>query len=389
MSNITNFFKSILACFLGLLLVTSCSNDYEPPTSAKRTILVYMIASNSLGYNGYDESDLQEMESAVSSNSLNGCRLLVFLKNYDNNSTLFEITRTNGVATRTTLKTYDNSVAATSVSRMSSVISDVASLAPAKSYGLILWSHASGWALKFERSNATKAMAANMPIVRNYGQDGTYEMRVNELADALPDNMFDFIYCDVCYFGCVEIAYQLRKKTHYFVASPTVILGDGMPYNQNIPAFCKDTPDLVAACQNTFNYYNAQSGEYKSSTIALVDCSALDALASISAKIFANNKTVGSSGIQQYVLPSDGKCLFFDFLQYMKAMATDEQASELNAAYNKAVIYKAATTSIMQRLTINLDNFSGLSSYIMGIGNETNENYYTTLDWYKDTVNKK
>ena len=73
----------------------------------------------------------------------------------------------------------------------------------------------------------------------------------------------------------------------------------------------------------------------------------------------------------------------------MKAMTTDEQASELNAAYNKAVIYKAATTSIMQRLTINLDNFSGLSSYIMGIGNETNENYYTTLDWYKDTVNKK
>lgn len=228
-----------------------------------------------------------------------------------------------------------------------------------------------------------------MPIVRNYGQDGTYEMRVNELADALPDNMFDFIYCDVCYFGCVEIAYQLRKKTHYFVASPTVILGDGMPYNQNIAAFCKDTPDLVAACQNTFNYYNAQSGEYKSSTIALVDCSALDALASISARIFANNYAVGSNGIQQYTLPSDGKCLFFDFLQYMKAMATDEQASELNAAYNKAVIYKAATTSIMQRLTINLDNFSGLSSYIMGVGNETNENYYTTLDWYKDTVNKK
>ena len=217
-----------------------------------------MIASNSLGYNGYDESDLQEMESAVSSNSLNGCRLLVFLKNYDNNSTLFEITRTNGVATRTTLKTYDNSMAATSVSRMSSVISDVASLAPAKSYGLVLWSHASGWALKLERSNTTKAMAANMPIVRNYGQDGTYEMRVNELADALPDNMFDFIYCDVCYFGCVEIAYQLRKKTHYFVASPTVILGDGMPYNQNIPAFCKDTPDLVAACQNTFTVRRIQ-----------------------------------------------------------------------------------------------------------------------------------
>jgi hypothetical protein len=61
-----------LVVLLAALLLQSCGGS-EPDggsnnvTVAKRTVLVYMVATNSLGTNKYDDDDLAEMDKAVAS----------------------------------------------------------------------------------------------------------------------------------------------------------------------------------------------------------------------------------------------------------------------------------------------------------------------------------
>ena len=55
-------------------------------------------------------------------------------------------------------------------------------------------------------------------------------MNIDEISLAIPDSMFDFILCDACYMGAVEVAYDLREDCRYYVASPAAVMGGGFPY---------------------------------------------------------------------------------------------------------------------------------------------------------------
>ena len=65
---------------IAALVLAGCASDEPdvPAQPARRTILVYMIATNSLGGNQRDLQDLQEMDQAVTAGALDGCRLLVY-----------------------------------------------------------------------------------------------------------------------------------------------------------------------------------------------------------------------------------------------------------------------------------------------------------------------
>ena len=381
--------------FIIATLLFSCkdsTSDEQPPViDAKRTILVYMVASNDLGARGYDSQDLLEMEHAIASNGTNGCRVLVFHVTNSEMPVLFEFKKmNNGKVKRTVLNNYDKSLPATSVERMSGVFDDMVRLAPAKEYGLILWSHASGWAVNLPRQKMMNKAIKREFLVRNYGMDGKHEMKLDELEKALPANLFDFIYADVCYMGSVEVAYQLRNKIKYLIASPTVILGEGMPYHLNLPELCADHPDLVQVCRNTFDYYNSKSGQMKSCTISLTDCTKLEPLATVCNEIFKTTTEINDiSAIQNYIVPSDGICIFFDFRQYMaerlKQSPDYNLVSELDRCLSDAVVYKNATNEIFSELKIDKNNYSGLSVYIENTGGNDNDEYYRTTDWYQAT----
>ena len=133
--------------------------------------------------------------------------------------------------------------------------------------------------------------------------------------------------------------------------------------------------------ENTYNYY-ASRGSY--ATISLVDCSKLEPIAEVCHKIHQKtNVTATTDGLQYY--NRNSKPIFFDFLQYTKSLATQQEAEDLYNTTCNAVIYKAATTKFSS-LTIDPDNYSGLSTYILGTS-PTNEYYYTTLDWYDRVYN--
>lgn len=384
--------KSLYYILIALVLIffQSCketnSPDIEIPT-AKRTILVYMIANNSLGSSGYDKADLMEMETAVRTTDMNNCRLLVYLSDISNSPYLFEIKNDNGNVVRKTLKNYSNKEYSTSISRMSEVMKDIQTLAPANDFGLVLWSHASGWALSLPKSYNLKSFTNEepLPLYRNFGDDANHYMTLSELGEALPDNLFSFIYVDACYMGGIEEAYQLRNKTKYYIGSPALLPADGMPYDENIPEFIKDTPDLLQACKNTYLYYNSLTGSNKTITISLVNCNKLDELAITCKDIIPQIKNINLSEMQGYIIPSEADCIYFDFAQYMNSISSDELKAKFNDLLSQTVIYKAETPYIFGRLYIDENKYSGLSTYIPGTSNDANENYYKTLDWYKST----
>ena len=86
------------------------------------------------------------------------------------------------------------------------------------------------------------------------------------------------------------------------------------------------------------------------------------------------------STLQCYNL--NGYHFFFDFMQYYLEMADASLAARMQDIYDKAVLYHVSTPMIFSRIMIDLENFSGLSTYVLGASPGINDNYYRTLDWY-------
>lgn len=359
-----------------IILLCSCDKKEEPTFIAKRTLLVYMVATNSMS--GQDNTDISEMKNALANDAKGDCRLLIYRVAYNQSPQLLELRNSGNTVATTILKTYTSEPSeSVTKHRFSQVVADAQTLAPASDYGLVLWSHAAGWANSLPKSVGIKP--------RYFGIDNGVTMSVDSLAEAIPAGLFSFIYSDACYMGGIEVAYQLRNKTRYFVGSPAEIPYDGMPYDVTIPMFFEDNVNLPAVCDKVYEYYkNSSSGV----TLSIVDCSKLGALASVCRNIHADAKEITSTSEIQYYnrAPITGVRIFYDFGQYTRLIASDEQLVEqFNAALSDAVVYKIATPSVFG-ITVSPYNYSGLSTSIYGKNSADNDALYSTLDWYNDVI---
>ena len=248
------------------LFSVSCEKENidTPQVVPDRTVVVYMVASNSLGSYDFDNGDIKEMLAAAKSGGLRGGRLVVYHQNYSGLPVLKEVTP-NGLDT---IKIYDNSVSSLSIARMRGVINDVKASLPAKEYGIILWSHGNGWL------RAGNGHTGETPVVstRAFGEekgidDITRYMDVESLATALTGQDLAFAYFDCCYMGGIEVIYDMRNSVPRMVASVAELPAAGMPYNLTLPyIMAPGEADLDGSAKATFDYYNAMSGEARTCT---------------------------------------------------------------------------------------------------------------------------
>lgn len=369
----------IVASCLTLCSLTSCNDEnrnYAPIENVNRTVIVYMIANNSLGSKGYDQSDIKEMIEAATTTGFNGGRLLVYHAPASGNPALKEVTNT-GIHI---LQEYDNSLCSIDPIRMKDVIDTAIKKAPADDYGLILWSHASAWV----ETASSKSIGSNSIKQLAFGEDGGYHMKITSLANALSGKHFHFIYFDCCHMASVEVAYELRHLTQYIIGSATEIPGDGMPYNTNMPLFFSETPQLEQACQNTFNYYDTQNGYNRSCTISLIETGLLNELAEITRNIFSSGTFTPPDYVPQKFVRGDA-CYSFDMAHYIHALAPDDATmAQWNNTLNKVILYKAATPWILDMLKI--ENHCGLGCHIINDISEASNKGYNNQSWWKDVV---
>ena len=371
-------FTLLFALWAILALCSSCNNEKdEPEVIAKRTVVVYMVATNSMS--GQDNTDIAEMKAALSNYYRGDCRLILYRVSYNQAPQLLELSCKNDMVSTVTLKTYgDEQSASVTKQRFSEVMADVKAFAPSVDYGLVLWSHAAGWANSLPKSVGVRP--------RYFGIDYNETMPIDSLAEAIPADMFSFIYADACYMGGIEVAYQLRNKTRYFVGSPAEIPYDGMPYDITIPLFFEDNVSLPKICDKVYEYWNTTSGV----ALSIVDCAKLDALAAVCRDIHSTAKELESVVDLQYYnrAPITSVRLFYDFGQYTRMISDDDSLVEkFKVALDDAVIYKISTPTVFG-ITINADTFSGLSTSIYGTNSADNDAYYEKLDWYRDVILK-
>lgn len=291
----------------------------------------------------------------------------------------------------------------------------------AESYGVLFSSHGSGWAPEGYISDPSDYEYLPddedelIPILRQKKQDTpvynmgkeegidvksmgvhnlslyeTKELDINEIAAAFPFKT-DYVIFDACYMGGIEVAYELRNVTDRLIFSQTEILGDGMDYKTMASyIYSPQGPDLVGFCQRFFDYYNSQSGQYKSATISLIDCSKLEALAQTTKDLLSRYRSgldalQTSRDVQKYFRSSyaSKQQWYYDFGDIMeKCGLSDEDQATFNERLDEVVLYKAATPYFMSN--IKIEHHSGLSMYLPLYQNRIYlNNFYKTLEWNK------
>lgn len=347
----------------------------QKPKDTSRTVLVYMVANNSL--NSAAADDIASMKTAVADGALQDGRLLIYKVGYLSDPELIELTP-DGTSV---LKKYPGTTSSVEPTVMAQVIADMKSLAPAKDYGAILWSHSTGWLSPVKKSAKGQ---------RSWGDDNGKKMSIPDLAKALDGSGLSFIYFDCCFMGNVETLYEIKDAAPYVVASPVEVPADGMPYETNLKHFFSERPDLTAIARNTYEHYNALTGADRSCVMSVYDMSALDRVAQAASDILAvNHITPTDVEYQQYGFRTSWNNfadLFYDMGQYYTSLTDDSRLlGEFDAAMDDFIVYTAATPKMWGQW--DLIHTSGVSTFIYSESPTRAETYgYDELKWWNHVV---
>lgn len=134
---------SIMAILLG---VFSCGDEpevspYPPGSKYKRTVMVYMAAQNSLGASGFARQDSAEMANGMRY-LLPGERVLMFLDD-DRAPRLYELRK--GLSSPQLVKQWKEDLNSADPKTLTELLTTMRTDFTSESYGLVLWSHATGW----------------------------------------------------------------------------------------------------------------------------------------------------------------------------------------------------------------------------------------------------
>ncbi len=380
--------SSLLLLLFLLITAFSCSKDpkVEPILPKGRTVLVYVALDNSL-YNEMGDVHAALVEGWGNA-SVNGSLLLLADSRLGGSPVLIKIEKQKGKVVSDTLKTYTNDNSA-SPELLSQVIADTKMMAPGNSYGLLLFSHATGWLPAKAFGDPAGWGAARKSesefINRSIFEDKGREMELANFAAAIPDGAFDFIASEMCFMSSVETAYALRNKTKYLLASAPEVLSPGFTpiYKTSLHLLFKPEADLKGFGQAFFNYFDRQQGAYRSAAMSLIKTSEMEALAALTRQIAPSLTQNIIDEVQVY--DRNGRPnVFFDFGDYIRKAATTAQMDQMQVLLDKAVIFKVNTPKL---INITIARHSGLSVYIPQNGLPRLNAAYEETEWYKAVEN--
>lgn len=370
--------KTLLYFLWGLLLLTSACRDkknIEPQIKEKfRTVLVYLAANNSLESEAYD--NMKQMEEAIG--DIDG-NLIVYAKLKNVKPALYEVTKKKGSTSGfKKIKDYPPLYSSSDPNVMKSIILEAQELYPAASYGLILWSHATGWVPASQHGIKLKS----------FGEDNGHVMDITDLNNALPNNL-DFVMFDACSMSSVEVLYEIKDKAKHFIASPGEVISSGMPYDKITNDLFLNSPSSYATiAQKYYNYYNSKSGLHRSATVSVIEAASLSNLAEQTKTLLQSHPPLypdfNRDNIQRMDFDhTDNPLIAFDFLDFISQNYSNNTTVNVQRALEKAVIFKANTPFFMN---FEIKTNCGLTCYIPNRDNEgLTHDFYKSLKWYKDS----
>ena len=272
--------------FWSIILCLSCEHESpQPRQESERTVIVYAVAENSLSYGAVMDS--MEMAKAVKDIPSN-CNLIVYIDR-NQRPTVTVMNSKDGVKL---WKRYTRDLDSADSLTMLHTLTELTKAFPSKHYGLVLWSHASGWIPK------RKTFGIDNNHNSNYSNSGT-ELEIPALRGILEQlPHLDFILSDACQMQTVEVAHELRQVTDYLIGSPSEIPGEGAPYDRIMLPMMRGNATEIA--EQYYQYFTDHLGV----ALSVVDCRQMDNLAIATAplieRFWADRAEVDVLGVQRY-----------------------------------------------------------------------------------------
>ena len=272
---------------------------------------------------------------------------------------------------------------------------------PAKHYMLVMSSHGGGW----KNSPPLKARG----LGQDYTSDTTKQLLITlpDFKTILPDikstlgKKIDIIACDACLNGMVEVAYQFKDYADYLVASEEIVPGYGFPWDTIAISLVADpTRSPRDVTIDIVNKYYTSYNQQTNTTIAAIDLSKIDAVASqfktfaalfdTSAKLLAFKNLVNSGTNYDFTIQRYYDATFRDawdmadkIITYMSSDASYNdivaKCTDLKNAIRDSVILSRYTSGIPRSYTVY--NSYGLAIYIPTPETIAYDTEYNKLDF--------
>lgn len=367
-------------------LFNTCASDTEDGYMVSRTVLIYISVDNYLV--GSVDDNFEQIKKGYDLGSGTSSNLLVYMDKGERCSNLYRIYKESGKVKDRIIHTY-NGIESSSVEGMSTVFRDVYAQYPASGYGLILSFHGAGWLPENELLNSSKVNREKYPT-RGIMQSNEAYVDVKTIAKALDNAPYmDFIIFDACLMGSAEVAYELRDKSSYMVASPTEVHAGGFPYNLLVKRiFMPGILDYKAICDDYVDSYlnkNIDDERSKTATMSAINIKAIDDFRTFVQTITDKYKAEYNELNPLKVQPFDRLThkVFFDAqdLLYQLPLSNNEK-TQLKRIMSNLVIYKRATPYF---INLPIDKFSGVSLGYMKYQMKDLKSNYMDLKWNKKT----
>lgn len=374
---------------LCVALLGGCVKELAETPAPCRPLVVYLALDNNL------QVEYDARMSALRRSWRPGMELWVYADT-PSGATLGRMESTSGGAELRTVESYgaENSASGATLER---VLRTVWERSPATGYGLLFFSHATGW---------LPEGGLQAPLVsRSIGLDQGSEMSLDAFVSAIPSGMpLDYVVFECCLMAGAEVMLELQGRTPWVLASSAEVVAPGFRplYESGLEVLTERTrpvPELLAAFgQSYMSHVEGLSGEYRSATLSLIRTSSMPALAEAVRRVtrgFADEegRDTPPAGLQHFDRPGaygdrPAAARFYDLEAYVEACLADPDAeAAFRGALADAVVWRDATERFLggdgsPYKGFDIGRHSGLTLYVpRGEFPALNETYRRTAWW--------
>ena len=386
---------TLFICSISLAMTfTGCSEEaFDTDSVNKQTILVFYPwtgSKSSTGLLGYLQNNIDSIcDGIIDRKGLNNSRVLVFLSDKYNHSTLYDLqyNATTKSVDRVPLKEYEGASYA-SAEGIADILNEVKTQASAQNYALIVgvhgcgWTYASDWSRYpyYARPSVTRPRDnnfsgilfgpdSNAPLTRFFGSVSLAEnaMDISTLAEGIRESglKMQYILFDACYMSNIETAYELKDVTNYMIASGSEIMAAGLPYRSMWSYLNSSTPNYSSIVSTSVNFYKNSSAPF--CNLAAIDCRQVEKLASVMKDINAEYQLSASVSLDS-IQHLDGfrPNLFYDLETYVDSLhpsgyLLDQFKSQLKLTIKASDHTDEAYTCIYSYDSFKIKNYCGIT----------------------------
>ena len=387
---------TLFICMISLAMTfTGCSEEaFDTDSVNKQTILVFYPwtgSQSSTGLLGALQNNIDSIcDGIIDRKGLNNSRVLVFLSDKYNHSTLYDLqyNATTKSVDRVPLKEYEGASYA-SAEGIADIMNEVKTQASALNYALIVgvhgcgWTYASDWSRYpyYARPSVTRPSDNNFsgiqfgpdpnaPLTRFFGSVSLAEnaMDISTLAEGIRESglKMQYILFDACYMSNIETAYELKDVTNYMIASGSEIMAAGLPYRSMWSYLNSATPNYSGIVSTSVNFYkNNSSAPF--CNLAAIDCRQVEKLAGVMKDINAEYQLSASVSLDS-IQHLDGfrPNLFYDLETYVDSLhpsgyLLDQFKSQLKLTIKASDHTDEAYTCIYSSDSFKIKNYCGIT----------------------------